>query len=108
MLAVFGIVLSPWTWVLIILGLALIFVWLALLNGVGMQYIPNNRVGVVEKLWSSKGSVPAGRILARDGEAGYQVHVIRGGIHFGLWRWQFKIHKIPLVTVQGHRIFTRR
>src|SRR5947208_10627995 len=28
----------------------------------GMRYIPNNRVGVVEKLWSGRGSVPEGRI----------------------------------------------
>ncbi|MFO0959974.1 MAG: hypothetical protein U0800_21495 [Isosphaeraceae bacterium] len=28
----------------------------------GLRYIPNNRVGVVEKLWSGKGSVTGGRI----------------------------------------------
>jgi uncharacterized membrane protein YqiK len=103
-LAFDAIVLSPWTWVLIAFGVALIVIWMIALNGVGMQYIPNNRVGVVEKLWSSKGSVPAGTILARNGEAGYQVHVIRGGIHFGLWRWQYKIHKVPLVTVPQGKI----
>ena len=30
----------------------------------GVRYIGNNRVGIVEKLWSIKGSVPEGRIIA--------------------------------------------
>ncbi len=65
----------------------------------GMRYIPNNRVGIVEKLWSRRGSVDEGRIMALDGEAGYQADVLRGGIHFGLWRWQYRIHKVSLVMV---------
>ena len=48
----------------------------------GLRYIANNRVGVVEKLWSVKGSVPEGRIIALDGEAGFQAEVLRGGIAF--------------------------
>ena len=44
-------------------------------------YIPNNAVGIVEKLFSSKGSVAQG-IIARNGEAGYQPWVLRGGMAF--------------------------
>ncbi len=40
-----------------------------------------------------------GRIIALNGEAGYQVEVLRGGIHFGLWRWKYRIHRVGLVTV---------
>ena len=70
----------------------------------GVRYIPNNRVGVVEKLWSAKGSVPEGRIIALDGEAGYQADLLRGGLHFGFWRWQYRIHKVGLVTVPQGKI----
>ena len=70
----------------------------------GLRYIANNRVGIVEKLWSVKGSVPEGRIIALDGEAGFQAEVLRGGLHFGLWRWQFRIHKMPLVSVPQGKI----
>jgi uncharacterized membrane protein YqiK len=73
-------------------------------EAMGMRYIPNNRVGVVEKLWSPKGSVGEGRILALSGEAGYQVDLLRGGFHFGLWRWQYRIHKVTLVTVPQGKI----
>jgi uncharacterized membrane protein YqiK len=68
------------------------------------RYIPNSRVGIVEKLWSPKGSVTEGRIIALDGEAGYQADLLRGGFHFGLWRWQFRIHKVALVTVPQGKI----
>ncbi len=65
----------------------------------GMRYIPNNRVGIVEKLWSRTGSIGEGHIIALNGEAGYQADVLRGGVHFGLWRWQYRIHKVSLVTI---------
>ena len=62
----------------------------------GMRYIPNNRVGIVEKLWSLYGSVREGRLMAMAGETGYQSAVLRGGFHFFLWMWQYRIHKLPL------------
>ena len=70
----------------------------------GVRYISNNRVGIVEKLWSPRGSVAEGRIIALDGEAGFQADVLRGGLHVGYWRWQFRIHKVPLVTVPQGKI----
>ena len=73
---------------------AAMFAWWAC-----VRIIPNDRVGVVEKLWSRTGSVGEGRILALDGEAGYQADLLRGGIHLGYWRWQYRVHVVPLVTV---------
>ena len=73
---------------------ATMFAWWACVRS-----IPNDRVGVVEKLWSRTGSVGEGRILALDGEAGYQADLLRGGIHLGYWRWQYRVHVVPLVTV---------
>lgn len=69
-----------------------------------LRYIPNNQVGIVEKLWSRSGSVPEGRIMALNGEAGYQADLLRGGVHFGLWRWQYRIHKVNLVTIPQGKI----
>jgi uncharacterized membrane protein YqiK len=78
--------------------LAILGVWVA------FRRIPNEMVGVVEKLWSRKGSVSGGRIIALDGEAGYQADLIRGGLHFGLWRWQYRVHKVSLVTIPQGQI----
>jgi uncharacterized membrane protein YqiK len=81
-----------------LLGLILLFELL------GMRYIPNNRVGVVEKLWSRQGSVTEGHLIAMTGEAGYQAELLRGGFHFGFWRWQYRILKVNLVTVPQGKI----
>src|SRR4051794_15646258 len=70
-----------------------VWAWLAL------RYISNDYVGIVEKLWSSSGSVPEGRIIALNGEAGYQAGLLRGGIHLNLWRWQYAVHKVRLVNI---------
>lgn len=92
--------LAGWlTWVLLVLVGLVVFLEL-----LGLRYIANNRVGVVEKLWSASGSVPEGRIIALQGEAGFQADVIRGGLHFGLWRWQYRIHRVTLVTVPQGKI----
>ena|SRR5579871_1909503 len=69
----------------------------------GVRYIPNNRVGIVEKLWSRQGSVVEGSIIALNEEAGFQGQLLRGGFHVKLWRWQYRIHKVPLVTVPQDR-----
>jgi uncharacterized membrane protein YqiK len=84
--------------------LAVVVAIVVVCEALGMRYISNNRVGIIEKLWSSRGSVPEGRIMALSGEAGFQADVLRGGLHFGLWRWQYKIHKVPLVTIPQGKI----
>src|SRR5262245_25284418 len=70
----------------------------------GERWIPNTRSGVVEKLWSRQGSLSAGRLIALDGEAGYQADVLRGGLHLGYWPWQYRIHRLPLTVVSQGRI----
>jgi uncharacterized membrane protein YqiK len=95
--------LSPAAWTLLAIGLPVLGL-LLLLELMGARYIPNNRVGIVEKLWSPKGSVSEGRIIALNGEAGLQADLLRGGFHFGLWRWQYRIHKVSLVTVPQGKI----
>lgn len=78
----------------------LVFLGIVLLcELIGLRYIPNSRVGIVEKLWSAKGSVEEGRIIALSDEAGYHADLLRGGFHLGFWRWQYRIHKVALVTV---------
>jgi uncharacterized membrane protein YqiK len=77
---------------------------LAFIAWLCLRFMPNNSVGVVEKLWSSKGSVPEGHILALNGEAGFQADLLRGGVHFGLWRWQYRVHTMPLVTIPQGKV----
>ena len=66
---------------------------------IGVVYIPHTMIGVIEKIWSRHGSLKEGQIIARQGEAGFQTRLLRGGLHFGLYPWQYKVHKTPLVVV---------
>jgi uncharacterized membrane protein YqiK len=65
-----------------------------------VRHIPNNCVGIIEKLWSGSGSLDEGQLIAIDGRAGFQAAMLRGGVHVGYWRWQYRIHKLPLVTIK--------
>ncbi|MFM7075843.1 MAG: hypothetical protein ACKO3G_07240 [Planctomycetaceae bacterium] len=92
-LAFLGVPAGPASWATVgLAALALVF-WLC------FRWIPNDRVGVVEKWWSLSGSVPEGRIIATGPEAGYRADILRGGLHFGWWRWQYAIHTVALVTI---------
>ena len=70
----------------------------------GVRYIPHNKVGIVEKLWASKGSLSEGRIIAVNGEAGYQTEILRGGVHAFYFPWQYRIHREPLVSIPEGKI----
>ena len=67
-----------------------------------IRYIPNTRVGVVEKLISGHGSVRSG-LIALHGEAGFQPEVLRGGWHL-LTPLQYRVHRVPLVTIPQGKI----
>ncbi len=82
----------------IVLGLVLIRLLL------GVRYIPHNKLGVVERLWSFRGSLREGRIIALEGEAGFQAAILRGGIHLFYFPWQYRIHLQPLVVVSEGKI----
>ena len=67
-----------------------------------IRYIPNNQVGIVEKLWATRGSIKSG-FIALHGEAGFQPEILRGGIHF-FFPFTYRIHKSDLVTVGQGKI----
>ena len=68
----------------------------------GIRFIPNNRIGVIEKRFSGKGSVKSG-FIAMNGEAGYQPRILRGGLHY-LMPIQYVVHMMPLVTISQGKI----
>src|SRR5436305_5629700 len=67
---------------LLILPVLILAAFAVLLLGLSaLRYIPNNRIGIVEKRASRKGSVKTG-LMALAGEAGSEPRVLRGGWHF--------------------------
>ncbi|NLC12794.1 MAG: flotillin family protein [Chloroflexi bacterium] len=89
--------MSP-TQTILLIALAIVF-FLILLTGI--RFIPNNRIGIVEKRFGRK-SVK-GNFIALNGEAGYQPDVLRGGLHY-LMPIQYRVHVVPLVTIPQGKI----
>jgi uncharacterized membrane protein YqiK len=83
----------------IIAAIIVVLLLLVLLSGI--RFIPNNRIGIVEKRFGRR-SVKGG-FIALKGEAGYQPDVLRGGLHF-LVPIQYLVHIAPLVTIAQGKI----
>jgi len=82
--------------------LVVLAVYLLIFKIFGLRVINSNEVAVVEKWWSTKGSLKDS-IIALNGEAGYSPDLLRGGIHFKSVL-MYKIHKYPLITVPQGQI----
>ena len=67
----------------------------------GIRFIPNNRIGIVEKRFGGK-SLKSG-LIALNGETGFQPQVLRGGLHYRM-PIQYAVHIAPLVTITQGKI----
>jgi uncharacterized membrane protein YqiK len=85
----------------VMVGGVLVFGFLLLLMAPllsGVVLIRERQVGVVVKRFSSRSLAP-GQFIALNGEAGYQADTLAPGLHFGFWRWQYRIQKVPVTMV---------
>lgn len=67
----------------------------------GIIIIPEDKIGLVTKkfvLFGAHKELPSGRIIAVDGEAGFQAQPLAPGIYFWKWIWQYEI-KLQAFTV---------
>ncbi|NDJ52828.1 MAG: flotillin family protein [Chloroflexi bacterium] len=64
----------------------------------GLIFINERQVGIVVKRFGSK-KLPPNRLVALDGESGYQADTLAPGLYFGYWRWQYTIHKVPVTVI---------
>ena len=101
-------VLSHWhiiVGVLAVLFLALSYRWVLRLLGVIM--VPDDSVGVMTKkfvLFGANRRLPAGRIVALNGEAGYQADTLPPGLHLGLWPWQYQVDLVKFCTIPPGKV----
>lgn len=66
--------------------------------GLSLVMIGERQVGIVVKKFGGR-NLPPGRLIALNGEAGYQAETLSPGWHFGYWPWQFSVMKAPVVIV---------
>jgi uncharacterized membrane protein YqiK len=91
-------------WVYPVGAVALILIFLPKIGWVaGLIVIGEREVGIVTKKFSAK-SLPAGRLIALEGEAGLQADTLSPGWHFGYFPWQYNVQKEGVVVIPQDEI----
>lgn len=105
MTTTFSAILATWWWVIPVIVALVMFKWTLRLFGVVL--IPEDKVGVVTKKWKIFGSnrtLKEGEIFATNGEAGIQADVLKPGVYFWYWPWQFSVSIDPLLVIEKGKI----
>lgn len=86
-----------WAWFAVsLLVSVLVIYWLA-----GIVQIHEDQVGLVIKRFSLAGKqLPEGRIVALQGEPGYQAQTLAPGVHLFYWPWMYRVEKHPMVVIE--------
>ena len=90
-----------WILPLIALVLSIVF-YRKVLQVIGVVIVPEDRIGLVTKKFVIMGEhkeLPSGRIIALNGEAGFQSQTLAPGLYFCKWIWQFEITLQPLTVI---------
>jgi uncharacterized membrane protein YqiK len=72
-----------------------------------MVIIPEDKIGLVTKkfvLVGSNRTLPDGKIIALNGEAGYQADTLAPGLYWGYWPWQYTIDHASLTVIPKGKI----
>lgn len=92
----------------LIIPIAALIFWKSVLRlFFGMVIIPEDKIGLVTKkfvLFGPNRELPDGRIIAVNGEAGFQAHTLAPGLYFGKWVWQFEITMQPFIVIPQGKI----
>jgi uncharacterized membrane protein YqiK len=71
----------------------------------GIVRIKEDEVGgIIKKLGFDGKKLPEGRIVALNGEPGYQAKTLPPGLHFGYWPWMYEIVKYKVTAIGAGKI----
>jgi uncharacterized membrane protein YqiK len=84
-----------------LLTAVLIFVTLVVFR-LGLRIVGENEAGLLVRRYGVP--LAQGRLIALDGEAGYQATLLPPGMHFPIWRWQYKVQPVALTVVRPGEI----
>lgn len=96
-----------YTLLAVITALALWRLWQPLLWLFGVIIVPDDSLGMLTKkfvLFGGHRALPDGRIIALDGEAGYQADTLAPGLHWALWPWQFNVEVRQFLEIPPGKI----
>jgi len=98
--------ISSYWWTIIPL-LAIVFYKFTLRVFFGMVIVPEDKIGLVTKkfvLFGANKQLPEGKIIALNGEAGYQAETLAPGLYWGYWVWQYSIDMAGLTIIPKGKI----
>ncbi len=64
----------------------------------GIVIISERQVGIVIKRWS-RSALPPERLIALNGEAGYQADTLAPGVHFFYWPWFYSVRRVSVTVI---------
>lgn len=72
----------------------------------GLVIVPEDKIGLVTKKFVlfGKQELPEGRIIATQGEAGFQAQTLAPGVYFWKWIWQYSITFQPFIIIPTSKI----
>ena len=97
--------LQSYWWVAAILLSVVLYKFI--LRVVGVVIVPEDRIGLVTKkfvLFGPNKSLPDGKIIALNGEPGYQAKTLAPGLYWGYWPWQYDINLQPFRVIAKGKI----
>ncbi len=72
----------------------------------GLVIVPEDKIGLVTKkfvLFGENKELSGGRIIATNGEAGFQAATLGAGLHWFMWIWQYSVDMQGFVVIpEGH------
>ncbi len=101
---IMNIILTYW-WVII--PIILLISYKLIFRLFGIIIIPEDKIGLVTKkfvLFGANKELPAGRIIAINGEAGFQAQPLAPGIYFWKWIWQYEITQQSFTVIPEGKI----
>lgn len=89
-----------------VIFLCLVFYKFVLRVFFGLVIVPEDKIGLVTKKFVlfGKQTLPEGRIIAINGEAGFQGQTLAPGVYFGKWIWQYSINFQPFTVIPTGKI----
>lgn len=97
---------AVWIWTLLAFGIFILF-FRPILQLLGVVIVPEDKIGLVTKkfaLFGQHTELPSGRIIALNGEAGFQAQTLAPGLYFWKWIWQYEITLQPLTVIPDGEI----
>jgi uncharacterized membrane protein YqiK len=102
----FSIFMANYWWILVIL-FSLILYKFILRFLFGMVIVPESKIGLITKKYVLVGAnreLPAGRIIATKGEAGFQAQTLAPGLYWRMWPWQYAVSMQSFTVVPEGKI----